>query len=335
MLSKELNKNEKSTNTKERIAVPNLNIDKFKNVLLYILEKCAGKPNVGVTFLYKLLYFSDFDYYELYEEHLTGAKYKKMPYGPVPQKFDTITEQMRGEEMLKQVEAQYHDHPQTYYFPLKKANLEKLKASEIEIIDRVIKSMSDWSDTEIKNYSLKDLPCEVTDEDNYISYELVFYRESSHTVRDYEEDKKELKPFDVSTDFCLKLCDECNCNIDDVYRAISFRSNSLASISIRDKACLLSSSELNRFGNLCKDGKIFPDGMSVFPGGSVWIKENLCGVLKCDIPVKDALTFKINTSLSKAIRQLAINLFAEEIKRFKAICEERKRIAPNLYKIVQ
>nr|MBK9653258.1 helix-turn-helix domain-containing protein [Bacteroidota bacterium] len=76
----------KSKKTNERISVPTLQVNKFKNVLLYILERCAGKPNVGETVLYKLLYFSDFNYYELYEEHLTGAKYRKLPYGPVPQK---------------------------------------------------------------------------------------------------------------------------------------------------------------------------------------------------------------------------------------------------------
>lgn len=57
----------------ERISVPTLQVNKFKNVLLYILERCAGKPNVGETVLYKLLYFSDFNYYELYEGHLTGG----------------------------------------------------------------------------------------------------------------------------------------------------------------------------------------------------------------------------------------------------------------------
>ena len=78
----------------ERISVPTLQVNKFKNVLLYILERCAGKPNVGETVLYKLLYFSDFNYYELYEEHLTGAKYRKLPFGPVPQKLDIIINQM-------------------------------------------------------------------------------------------------------------------------------------------------------------------------------------------------------------------------------------------------
>ena len=53
----------KSKKNEERISIPTLQISKFKNILLYILEKCAGKPNVGETVLYKLLYFSDFNYY--------------------------------------------------------------------------------------------------------------------------------------------------------------------------------------------------------------------------------------------------------------------------------
>ena len=48
----------------ERISDTTLQVNKFKNVLLYILERCAGKPNVGETVLNKLLYFSDFNYVE-------------------------------------------------------------------------------------------------------------------------------------------------------------------------------------------------------------------------------------------------------------------------------
>jgi transcriptional regulator with XRE-family HTH domain len=97
----------RSTKMMERTSVPALQIDKFKNVLLYILERCAGKPNVGETVLYKLLYFADFNYYELYEEQLTGAKYRKLPYGPVPQKLDSIIKQMIDYGQLQRVKTAY------------------------------------------------------------------------------------------------------------------------------------------------------------------------------------------------------------------------------------
>jgi len=181
----------KTPKVNERISVPSLQVDKFKNVLLYILERCAGKPNVGETVLYKLLYFSDYNYYELYEEHLTGAKYRKLPFGPVPQKLDTIINQMIDTGQLQRVKTEYHGYPQTRYLPLIKANLTELKASEKDIIDRVIEQMSDWSASAISNYSHKDMPWLASKEGEEINYELAFYRDAPYSVRNYGNEIEE------------------------------------------------------------------------------------------------------------------------------------------------
>jgi len=181
----------KSKKTEERISVPALQVDKFKNVLLYILERCAGKSNVGETVLYKLLYFSDFNYYELYEEQLTGATYRKLPFGPVPQKMDTIINQMIGNFQIQRVKTIYHGYSQIRYLPLEKPDLTEFKASEKEIIDRVIEQMSDWSAAAISNYSHKDLPWLASKEGEEINYELVFYRDSPFSVRNYGNEIEE------------------------------------------------------------------------------------------------------------------------------------------------
>ena len=180
----------KTKKVEERTSVPTLQINKFKNVLLYILERCAGKPNVGETVLYKLLYFSDFNYYELYEEHLTGAKYRKLPFGPVPQKLDTIINQMMDKGQLQRVKTDYHGYPQTRYLPLEKADLTKLRASEKDVIDRVIDQMSDWSATMISDYSHGDKPWKASREGEDINYELVFYRRPPYSIRVYEGDEQ-------------------------------------------------------------------------------------------------------------------------------------------------
>ena len=181
----------KSEITEERISVPTLQVNKFKNVLLYILERCAGKPNVGETVIYKLLYFSDFNYYEIYEEHLTGAKYRKLPYGPVPQKFDTIIGQMMEKGMIQRIKTEYFDKMQTRYIPLVKADLTELKASEKEVIDKVIEQMSDWSSSAISNYSHKDMPWLASKEGEEINYELAFYRDAPFSVRNYGDEIEE------------------------------------------------------------------------------------------------------------------------------------------------
>lgn len=181
----------KTKKSEERISVPTLQINKFKNILLYILERCAGKPNVGETVLYKLLYFSDFNYYELYEEHLTGAKYRKLPYGPVPQKLDTIIVQMIEKGQIQRIKTEYYNKIQTRYIPLAKADLTALKASEKEVLDRVIEQLSDWSASAISNYSHKDMPWLASKDGEEINYELAFYREVPFSVRNYGDETEQ------------------------------------------------------------------------------------------------------------------------------------------------
>ena len=64
------------------------NLDKMEQVLHYIIHEAGHLPHVGKTVLFELLYFCDFDYYEMYEEHLTGEHYQKLVYGPAPVHFD-------------------------------------------------------------------------------------------------------------------------------------------------------------------------------------------------------------------------------------------------------
>lgn len=187
----EIQQKRKVTKDEIRISLPRQHVSKFRNVLLYILEQCAGKPNVGETVLYKLLYFCDFNYYELYEEHLTGSRYRKLPFGPVPQKIDDIIHQMIEKGELHRMKSEYHNYPQTRYIPLVKANLQELKASEKEVIDRVVDQMSNWTASMISSYSHGDKPWKATENKDYIDYELVFYRQPPYSLRIYDDNEQD------------------------------------------------------------------------------------------------------------------------------------------------
>jgi len=178
---------EKKNSPEIRISVPKFNREKFENVLLYILERCAGKPNIGETTINKLLYFCDFNYYELYEEHLTGASYKKMSFGPVPQRANSIIIQMINQGKIERIKTEYFGYHQTRFLPLKKANLTKLSAAELIVIDNVIQQMSDWNANKISEYSHKDMPWLATEMGEKISYNLAFYRELPYSVHVYDE----------------------------------------------------------------------------------------------------------------------------------------------------
>ena len=166
-----------------RISVPQKNLKKFKEVLLYILNKVGSKPNIGETVLYKLLYFIDFNFYEKYEEQLIGATYIKNHYGPTPKEFPKIVKEMEGKDLVK-IKDKYFEYPQTKYLPLRNPDLSILKANEIEMIDFVLRHLSDMNASQISEFSHNDVPWITTDNGRMIDYESVFYRTSSYSVRD-------------------------------------------------------------------------------------------------------------------------------------------------------
>ncbi len=171
-----------------RVSVPILKEKKMRNILLYILERCGGKPNVGETVLYKLLYLSDFNFYEVYEEHLTGILYRKLPFGPVPQKLEPVIIKMIEKGELQRFKTEYHGYLQTRYIPLIKSDLKEMTAAEKYIIDRVIDRFSDWPASAISDYSHKDMPWKATEDGDIIDYELAFYRESPFSERTYDDE---------------------------------------------------------------------------------------------------------------------------------------------------
>ena len=166
-----------------RINVPQKNLKKFKEVLLYILNKIGSKPNIGETVLYKILYFIDFDYYEKYEEQLIGATYQKNHYGPTPKEFIKIVAQMEGKD-LRKIKDEYFKYPQTKYLPLRQPDLSILNANEIQLIDNVLNKMSDMNASQISEHSHNDVPWLTTDDGDIIEYESVFYRTAPYSVRD-------------------------------------------------------------------------------------------------------------------------------------------------------
>ncbi|MDH4161534.1 MAG: DUF4065 domain-containing protein [Nitrospirota bacterium] len=171
-----------------RISVPQKNLVKFKEVLLYILNKVGAKENIGETVIYKLLYFIDFDYYEKYEEQLIGATYIKNKFGPTPVEFVKIVEKMIKNGEIEKVKSEYFKLQQTKYLPRRKADRAKLTAGEVEVIDDVLNRLSDMNANQISAYSHSDVPWMSTKDGETIDYESVFYRTPPYSVRAYAEE---------------------------------------------------------------------------------------------------------------------------------------------------
>lgn len=189
VLEKEIIRNNKKNKDEMRISVPIKNQKKFKTVLAYILKKVGGKSNVGMTVIYKLLYFIDFDYYEKYEEQLMGAVYIKNHYGPTPVMFGEIIKEMKAKNEIEEVSSKFYDKEQKKFFlnPNYQVDLTILSAQEIKHIDWELRRLADKTAAELSKLSHQDMPWQAARVGERVDYNGVFYRDEKLSVREYDE----------------------------------------------------------------------------------------------------------------------------------------------------
>jgi len=160
-------------------------IEKFKQFLQYVIYKTSSIPNVGKTVLYKILYFTDFNYYELFEEKLSGETYLKYPYGPAPCDFDKVIHELKTEGLIKETLTDYM-YQQNKFTSTIEPDTSKFTTEELEFIDKNIDNYSSFNATEISEHSHKDTPYIVAEDFEELDYELVFYRGPGLSVRVYD-----------------------------------------------------------------------------------------------------------------------------------------------------
>ena len=168
---------------------PKVDPDKLRETLLYVLNKVGGKPNVGETVLYKLLYFIDMDYYEKYGKSITGLTYIHNTYGPSPVRdFSAVVTDMQAHDELDIVETKFFNNKQKKYLPQTTPNLEKLTAREIKHIDEELARLSDKTASELSDLSHKDTPWIVAKQGKPIDYRDVFYRTPMTAVTEPDDE---------------------------------------------------------------------------------------------------------------------------------------------------
>jgi uncharacterized phage-associated protein len=156
--------------------------EKFKQTLHFVIYKAGAIDNVGKTVLYKMMYFSDFDFYELHNTSITGESYVKLPHGPGPRHFDITAQELEKEGVIKEVSSKFHGLPQKKIVSLREPKLDKLNGEEIKIIEKVVSRLANMNASQASAYSHEDIPWKATDEGKVIDYELVFYRNQKHAV---------------------------------------------------------------------------------------------------------------------------------------------------------
>ena len=160
-------------------------MDKFAGMVHYFIGK--RRSALGRTVLYKLCYFSDFDFYELNERSITGMRYHKLTHGPAPLGFDAAMTDLEARGLAREERIDNDDgkYPRYKYHLLKEADPEgTFSREEIDMMDWVFDRYGKMTAVALSDLSHQDIPWKITEDREEIPYEAVFFRNKVTSVRD-------------------------------------------------------------------------------------------------------------------------------------------------------
>lgn len=162
--------------------------EKFKAMIHYIISRCEFKKNFGRVVLYKLLYFSDFDHYEIHEKPISGEIYTHKRNGPTPSHFSTAIKELINEGKVNESQERVITFLKFKYSCLKEPDTSLFSEDELQVINDTINRISHFYSNAISEYSHGDLPWKLAKEGEPLNYEAVFYRDPEYSVRNYDDD---------------------------------------------------------------------------------------------------------------------------------------------------
>lgn len=149
---------------------------KLKELILYISESFRDAKYSGKTKLNKLLFAVDFVSYEKYGKPITGVRYKKGNYGPVPASIFPILQEMLANKEIKFCKEKVGNLPQQRPVALRLPNLSIFSRPELDIIDEWISAMKPLRAVNLSKWS-HELPLwDYSDEEGFIPYNRVYWK---------------------------------------------------------------------------------------------------------------------------------------------------------------
>jgi hypothetical protein len=115
---------------------------KFRELILYIAQRCVDDPGFGATKLNKLLFHADFLAYGQLGQPITGVEYMKLRNGPAPRRLVPVRDSMvEGGEIHIWKRPQSPTHrPQERILPEREPDLSVFSPQEVALVDLLIQN---------------------------------------------------------------------------------------------------------------------------------------------------------------------------------------------------
>lgn len=163
-------------------APPSFNQGRLAELMIYISSECVEDRSFGMTKLYKLLFFSDFEAMVRFGRPLTGAVYQHLPNGPAPHQALPTIESLGSDVTIEQRRTE--NGIQKRVVPQRAANTEEFSPDEMRLVDEVVAALRHLSSREISDLSHKTMAWKITSDFEEIPYAAAFLAEPQMTADD-------------------------------------------------------------------------------------------------------------------------------------------------------
>jgi hypothetical protein len=118
--------------------------NKFKTLVHYICAQRSGDPSsLGAVKLNKILWLADFRAYYRLGDSITGARYVKRQFGPVPHQIMPVLNELQNEGAIEIKEVSHFGKPKKEYVVHYGTSIDHFADEEKKIIDTTITFICD------------------------------------------------------------------------------------------------------------------------------------------------------------------------------------------------
>jgi len=148
-------------------------VEKFKNLILYVSKKSENDRRFGAVKLNKILYYADFDAYRRLGQPITGATYQCLDEGPAPRELVPVRDSMIGES-IKIESVPVARFTRQRIVALTDPDESLFTEAELRIVDQVMEAMRPMNGAQVTELSHTEpgwIQAETSDD---IEYETVW-----------------------------------------------------------------------------------------------------------------------------------------------------------------
>jgi hypothetical protein len=130
------------------------NLEKLKDLILYVADRSRDDPHFGATKLNKILYYADFRAYRELGHAITEADYQKLPEGPAARDLLKARRQLLDEGRIRIEHRPVLNFVQQRIVPVDPYRLRSLfSPDELAIVEDVLLSLQGMTGTQASEMS--------------------------------------------------------------------------------------------------------------------------------------------------------------------------------------